>query len=168
MIRIPEQFLLFQGHSHALNEKNSWFKESGSPNSQLCLRLVPNLLSPSDLSVARDKVFVGCDLPQSHRPSGLELLRADADLGAESELESVRESRRHVHIDARGIDLVQELLRRLFVLSDNAVGMACVIAVDVFDRFIHGTDCLDREDEVQIFPAEIVFSSRLGKRKEFP
>ena len=61
--------------------------------------------SAADLAVAPDDVLVGGELAQAHRAARVQLLRRDADLGAEAELLAVGEARRRVH-DHRGrVDL---------------------------------------------------------------
>jgi hypothetical protein len=49
------------------------------------------LWSPSHVPVAGDDVRGGGQLPQTHRPPGVQLLSGDTDLGSEAELLAVGE-----------------------------------------------------------------------------
>ena len=57
------------------------------------------------VAVAGDDVLGRGHLGQPHRPAGVQLLRADADLGAEPELAAVGEPRRRVDEDGGRVDL---------------------------------------------------------------
>ena len=58
------------------------------------------------LIIAADDVFIGRQLPHPHWPSGVQLLRADADLPAKSKLAAVAKARRGVCVDDRAADFV--------------------------------------------------------------
>ena len=72
--------------------------------------LRPGAVSSADLAGAAHQVLVGRELAQPHRPARVQAVRADADLGAEAELEAVGEARRGVDEDRGRVDLVQEAL----------------------------------------------------------
>ena len=58
------------------------------------------------LIIPADDVFVSRQLPHPHRPSGVQFLRADADLAAEPKLATVAKARRGVGVDDRAADFV--------------------------------------------------------------
>ena len=60
------------------------------------------------LAVSFNNPFVGSELFKSHRASGMQLLRADADLCAKSELCAVGEGGRGVGVDYRSINPFEE------------------------------------------------------------
>ena len=64
----------------------------------------------TNLPVSADDIFVSRKLPHPHRSSGVQLLRADADLAAESKLATVAKTRRGVGVDDRAADFVQKSL----------------------------------------------------------
>ena len=68
--------------------------------------------SLANLAVPVHVVLVGGELAEAHRPARVQAVRADADLGAEAELEAVGEARRGVDEDRGGVDLGEEALRR--------------------------------------------------------
>jgi hypothetical protein len=61
--------------------------------------------SGADLAVAFDHVLGRRELAEAHRAAGVELLGADADLGAEAELLAVDEAGRGVDEDGGRVDL---------------------------------------------------------------
>ena len=60
----------------------------------------------ANLPASADDVFIGRELSHPHRPSGVQLLRADADLAAESKLAAVAKARRGIGVDDRAADFV--------------------------------------------------------------
>lgn len=60
----------------------------------------------ANLPASADDVFIGRELSHPHRPSGVQFLRADADLAAESKLATVAKTRRCVGVDDRAADFV--------------------------------------------------------------
>ena len=58
------------------------------------------------LIISADDIFVSRQLPHPHWPSGVQLLRADADLAAEPKLATVAKARRGVGVDDRAADFV--------------------------------------------------------------
>ena len=64
----------------------------------------------------------------------MEAAGGDADLGAEPELAAIGELRRGVVQHDRGIDLVEEFLRRRLVGGDDRVGVMGAVTLDVLDR----------------------------------
>ena len=71
------------------------------------------------LPAASYDVLVRGELPQPHRSARMQPVGADADLGAEAELEAVGEARGGVGEDRGGIDLREEALGRAFVARDD-------------------------------------------------
>src|SRR4051794_20363630 len=61
--------------------------------------------SAPGLAGAADDVLGGGELAEAHGAAGVELLGADADLGAEAELFAVDEAGRGVDEDGGGVDL---------------------------------------------------------------
>ena len=75
----------------------------------------------ANLPLAGDLVLDRRQLGQAHRPAGVELLGADADLGAKAELEAVGEAGRGVDVDAGRVNPVLEGLGTDQVLGDDAL-----------------------------------------------
>ena len=70
-----------------------------------CQRFLPHALGPH-LAVASQHVLVRGQPVGREGTAHVQLLRGDADLGAETEHAAVREGRRSVRVDRRRIDLV--------------------------------------------------------------
>src|SRR5688500_15748761 len=96
--------------------------------------LGPYLPRPFD-----DPLICG-QLAQSHRPARVKLLRRDAHLGSQPELAAIGELRAGVDEHRRGIDFVQEPLRRLCVSGDDRFGMARAMRANVVERFVQAAD----------------------------
>src|SRR5204862_903710 len=110
--RRPRRATNFATRSIALRycEEEQRSQERRWPARQRVLATRP--LAP-DLAVALHDVFERRQLAQAHRPPGVELLRADPDLGTEAELLPVHEPGRRVHQHRGGIHLAREPRRRL-------------------------------------------------------
>ena len=66
------------------------------------------VLLRTNMPIADADPLVGRQLFQPHRPAGVQLLRADRNLGAQAELPAVVEARAGVDEDGRRIHLVDE------------------------------------------------------------
>src|SRR6478735_12073969 len=119
-------------------------------------------LNPSapDLTRTADNVLVGRQLLEAHGAAGVELVGADADLGAEAELVAVVEARRGVPEHDGAVDAVEEFLRDGGVLRHDRVRVVRAMGLDVLDGGIDPVDDPHREDEVEEFGAVV----RLGGR----
>src|SRR5687768_16993181 len=91
----------------------------------------------SNLAIADAHPPVTAQPLQSHRTARANLVRADADLGAHSELAAIGEARGSIPINRRRIHLGEELFRMRFVLRNDAVGVRGSVMVDVVDRLPH-------------------------------
>ena len=90
----------------------------------------------------------------------MELLGADADLCAKSKLVPIRETGRGIHIDCRCVNPIQEFPGIGIIAGDNGFGVASIIAVDMRNRLVNASDCLDRQNIIQVFRAPIFLRSR--------
>src|SRR5699024_2505319 len=90
----------------------------------------------TDLAVSVNDIRGSCQSQKSHGASRVQLLCADADLRAVSELEAVGESGRCVHIYGSHVHLVQKLLGVLVTVRNDGFGMTGIIPVDVFNSLI--------------------------------
>ena len=93
----------------------------------------PRWVLRADLSGSLDDVLVGRQLPKPHGSPGVELLGADADLGAEAELLAVGEAGGGVDHDGGGVDLGGEALGGGQVAGDDGFGVARTVTPDVID-----------------------------------
>src|SRR5205085_9692431 len=80
--------------------------------------------SASNLPFTPNEVLVRGQLAQPHRSARVQLLRRDPDLGTESELFAVGETRARVHDHRGGIDLRGEPPCRFELASEDRLGMA--------------------------------------------
>ena len=92
--------------------------------------------SRTRLAFSLDEPLVGGDLLQGHGAAGMELLGADAYLGAEAKLGAVGEGGGGVVVDAGGIDPTGEAGGRFGVVGDDALAMARAVAGDVADGLV--------------------------------
>ena len=107
--------------------------------------------SAAHLPVPADDEFIGGELSEPHRTARVQLLRGDAHLRPESELEPVRKARGGVAVDARRIDPAQEELRRPVVGGDDRLAVMGGVLVDPTDRLAHVLHNFDGELHRKIF-----------------
>ena len=96
----------------------------------------------------------------------MELLVGDADFRPKAELEAVREARRGVHIDGGAVHAIGERLGGGIVPSDDRLGMAGAIGVDMADGGIKAVHDFDGQDErVELLvPVLLGGLSRFGQK----
>ena len=116
------------------------------------------------MAVAVDDPLVGGHLTQRHRTAGVELLRADAHLGAEAELGAVGELRGGVQIDGRRVYLIYKPLPRGVVLRNNRLAVPGAIVRDVVQRRLEVGHELDGHDVVEELGPVVALTRRLHVR----
>ena len=84
-------------------------------------------------------------------------LGADSDFGAVAEFEAVGEAGGGVDVDHRCVDFVQEFLGVGVVVGDDRLGVFCVVAVDVRDRFVNRGNRFNGYDIVEILFSPVLF-----------
>src|SRR4051812_32640794 len=94
------------------------------------------------LSGSVNAIFEAGQLLGADRTPGVKLARRNADFRAKAELASVGELRRGIMQHDRGIDLVEEFLRRARVFRHDRIGMLRTMAPDMGDRLVHAADYL--------------------------
>ena len=94
--------------------------------------------------------FVLVSSLQAAGAAGVELVGADADLGAQAELAAVVEAGAGVDHHGGAVDLVDELLSGREIGGHDRIGVAGAVARDVGDRFFDRVDNGDRQDLVEI------------------
>src|SRR5688572_5581793 len=104
----------------------------------------------------------------SHGASRVGLLGADADLGPETEAETVREARRGIPDHARRVHAEEEVLGGPVVLRDDGVRVMRAVLVDVVHGLLHGADGPHGEDEVEELGPVILGRGRLRAGHESP
>ena len=92
------------------------------------------------LSFSVDKVFRTRQSIEPHRTTHMELLRADANLGAKAKLKAVGKACRSIHIDGRGIDTLLESIRRTNIVGNDCFGMSRIVLIDMCDCRLHICD----------------------------
>ena len=102
-------------------------------------------------------VFVTGQFVQAHRAAGMELIRADADLGAKSELAAISESSRGVPINGRRVHAIEELFGRLGVTGDDCIAMVRAVAFHVVDSLVEIVDDAQRHYGVEILGGPVLF-----------
>src|SRR4029079_1420878 len=107
--------------------------------------------SRPDLPGAAHAILEAGELLDAAWAAGVQLAGGDADLGAEAELATVGELRRCVVQHDRGIDLVEEFLRRRLVGGDDRVGVMGAVTLDVLDRRVDAVNHPGGDDLVEIF-----------------
>lgn len=73
----------------------------------------------------------------------MELVRADSDFRAQTELSSVVESCAGVDHDGAAVDSIGKFTGIVQVFCNNCFRMPVTESVDVFNRFVQGLDDLD-------------------------
>lgn len=109
----------------------------------------------TDLAISVYDILGGCQSQKSHGASRVELLCADADLRAVSELEAVGESCGSVHIYGSRVHFVQELLSVLITVGNDGFGMAGIITVDVFNSLVYRIHHFNGKYVIQIFRSPV-------------
>ena len=110
----------------------------------LSLTLIVSIAIPGTLAVSVDQILVCRQLAQSHRSPGVQLLRTDTDLGAQTELGSVRKGRRNVGINASRVDTLLELSNRSGILGHDRLAVTRRVASDMLYRLVERPDRADR------------------------
>ena len=87
----------------------------------------------------------------------MEFLGADSDFGTVAEFEAVGEAGGGVDVDHRCVDFVQEFLGVGVVVGDDRLGVFCVVAVDVRDRFVNRGNRFNGYDIVEILFSPVLF-----------
>ena len=87
----------------------------------------------------------------------MQFVSADSDFGAESKFASVAEAGGGIPEHTGGVDFQLELLRGLFVIGHDGVGVMRAIVIDMRNGGIEIVDNLHREDVVEIFGGPIRF-----------
>ena len=102
------------------------------------------MFSGSNLSRAADDVFECGQLLDTHGAARVQSSGRYADFRAHAEFAAIGELGRGIVHHDRGIDRVQEPLRRRRVFGHDGIGMVRAIGVDVIDRAIQAVDLADR------------------------
>src|SRR2546429_243720 len=97
---------------------------------------VLNLLLFPNLPIPKHDEFGRRELLKSHRAKGVNLARADTDLGAESQLATVIESRRGIHHHRGRVHPVDEFPRSFVIRGHNRFSVRGSVALDVIDRLV--------------------------------
>ena len=97
----------------------------------------------------------------------MEFLGADSDFGAVAEFEAVGEAGGGVDVDHRCVDFVQEFLGVGVVVGDDRLGVFCVVAVDVRDRFVDRGNRFNGYDIVEILFSPVLFCRCFCSRHVF-
>ena len=122
----------------------------------------PMLTPPlrTHLAGAQHQVLVARYLLKAERAAGVELLRRDAELRAEAELEAVREARGGVPVHDGGVHVAQEVVGVRLVGRDYALRMLGAVAVYVLDGGLDVGDDLDGHGEAEIFVRPVGLGGR--------
>ena len=75
----------------------------------------------TDMSISSDYIFIAAKLLQTHRASGVELLRGDANLAAQAELTAVGESGAGIDINSGAVHQSDKPTDGIFFLGQDAV-----------------------------------------------
>src|SRR5690242_2655515 len=124
---------------------------------------VPLLLA--ELAAAQHDELRAGQLFESHRSTGMDAGRTDADFGAQPELIAVVESRRRVDKDGAGIHFAEKTHGFLVVAGDDGFRMTGAVAADVFHCFVDVLDDLHREDQIEELFAVVAVAGRFRGRR---
>mmetsp|Transcript_50059 Transcript_50059/g.104184 ORF Transcript_50059/g.104184 Transcript_50059/m.104184 type:complete len:204 (-) Transcript_50059:645-1256(-) len=86
-----------------------------------------------------------------------------AHLCSKAIAEAIGKSRRAIVVDTRRIYPAEEGFGNHGVFRDDALRVPRAVAVDVVDRFLDGSNCLDSHSVTQEFGIKVIFLHRLGK-----
>ncbi len=114
------------------------------------------------LAGAGDLVFVGAEFFEAHGAAGVDLVGGDADFRAEAELVSVGEAGGGVPVNGGGVAVGEEVAGDGFVAGADGVGVVGAVSLDVLEGLVEVCNDADREDEVEVFCAPVVFGGREG------
>ena len=98
-----------------------------------------------------DNILGAREFRQSHRSPRVELLRTDADFGAETEFKSVGEPGRGIYVHGGGIDFTEEPLAVLLLARHDRVRVMGTEPVDMIDRLVQVLHHLHGDDKIEIF-----------------
>lgn len=89
-----------------------------------------------DVALAADLVLVDHEALEADGAAGVDLVGADADLGAEAVAHAVGEARGGVPVDARGVDAGHEPLGARLRARQDDVRVLGAVGVDVGNGFV--------------------------------
>ena len=121
-----------------------------------------------DLAVAVDDPLGAGQLAEPAGASGVVLVGADADLGAEAELAAVVEPGAGVDDHGRGVDLGDEPAGGGEVAGQDRLGVARAVAADVGDRGVERVDDADGQDQVEVLGVPVGGLGRASSRGGSP
>src|SRR5690606_37150392 len=129
---------------------SGWRPAAGQASGFLATRYWSRATRPLSLfthmPVAEDDELLGGQALQPHGAAGVELVGADADLGAQPVLEAVGEAGGGVHHHGAGIHLAQEAPRAGDVFGHDGFGVMRAVGGDVLHGGIHVGHDADRQD----------------------
>ena len=114
--------------------------------------------------LADDDPLGAGQLAQAAGAAGVDLVGADADLGAEAELAAVVEAGAGVDHHGRAVDLGDESLGGREIAGDDRLGVARAVPGDVVDRLVDRVDDGDGQDLVE----DTRYPSRPARRASWP
>ena len=114
-------------------------------------------LSLPHLSFSFDNPLVGGELFQCHGATGMQLLGADTNFSAQSELRSVCKGSRYVDVYAGGVHISTEPFGTGLIFGHDTFAMFGAIFLDMGDGFADGLNGFDGHLVVQEFGAEVLF-----------
>src|SRR5207248_10818858 len=114
------------------------------------------------VAVSCDDPLVGRQVGGPHWAAGVELVGADADLGAQAVLTAIGEAGAGVHHHAGAVHAFHELVGGLGRLGQDRVGVAAAVLVDVVHGFVQRVHHLHRDFERQVLRGPVGFAGGLG------
>src|SRR5580692_4172265 len=118
---------------------------------------LPRGILSDGMPVAKQLVLVGHQALEPHWTPRVQLAGADPQLSAQSVTETIREARRSIVVDTRGVDFLEEPCCRFLVFGDDRLGMPRTEFVNVTNGFVEARNNLDRENAVRVLRRPVLF-----------
>src|SRR6266404_9812044 len=131
----------------------SWIRQVSMPE-----RLFAIAVSGNDMAVTEKFVLVSCQTFETNWSTRVQLAGADSQLSAQAITKAVSKTRRGILIDPCGIDSGHEMRGRAGVFSDDRLGMAGTVAIDMCQCFLCAGNDLYRDDEIRKLGSPILFA----------
>jgi len=118
----------------------------------------------SQVALASHDILVCGEIFQRHRTASVQTIGAYANLGAESKFAAVIKAGGGIPKYRGRINVTKKGLSYRLVLGNNRIGVVGSVGLDMFHCFFQRIDYPNRQDQVQILGAPILFGRQSDGR----
>src|SRR5258708_5306621 len=119
-----------------------------------------------DVSLTDNLILINGQFLQRHWASRMQAVGANTDLGSETEFCPIIKSGGCIPKHGRGIDLVEEFIRRLLITRDDGIAVVRTIGFNMADRIGKACHYPDGKNEIEVFGSPILFGGGTYSRPQ--